>query len=272
MATEVSPGFEGVEKVVEIDFAPGMGPARGLQEISRADWDLVLSDAKCTILDTLSNAGVVSYVLSESSLFVYPLKLVIKTCGTTTLLAALPRLLEITLRLAMRVEWVAYTRKDFKFPQAQKFPHRGPQEEIGYLKDLFPEGSAFLMGPVTGDHWLVFVADYVDRATEDCVDRTLDIMMFDLDPEVRGCPAGLGPPRSCARSAPCARTPTPNTLSPPPPTTAARARTPCRWPSSSSRTRRASPPARTCPAPVALLACCPAAPSRSTCLSPAATP
>jgi S-adenosylmethionine decarboxylase len=118
-------------------------------------------------------------------LFVYPLKLVIKTCGTTTLLAALPRLLDLTLKLAMRVEWVAYTRKDFKFPQAQKFPHRGPKEEIGYLKELFPEGSAFLMGPVTGDHWLVFVADYVDRETTDCVDRTLDIMMFDLDPEVR---------------------------------------------------------------------------------------
>jgi len=30
----------------------------------------------------------------------------------------------------------------------------------------------------------VFVADYVDRSTSDCVDRTLDIMMFDLDPEV----------------------------------------------------------------------------------------
>jgi hypothetical protein len=30
----------------------------------------------------------------------------------------------------------------------------------------------------------VFVADYVDRSTNECVDRTLDMMMFDLDPEV----------------------------------------------------------------------------------------
>lgn len=260
---EVSPGFEGVEKVVEIDFAPGLGPANGLLAITREDWDAVLSDAKCTILDSLASASCTAYVLSESSLFVYPLKMVIKTCGTTTLLAALPRLLEITLKLAMRVEWVAYTRKDFKFPQAQKFPHRGPQEEIGYLKELFPEGSAFLMGPVTGDHWLVFVADYVDRATEDCVDRTLDIMMFDLDPEVRGWRRRRRRP-ALPRGA----------LTPRPPHTRTHTHAPFsrRWPSSSSRTRRASPPARTSRAPAALSSCCPAAPSRSASLSPAATP
>lgn len=91
-----SPGFEGVEKVMEIDFAPGFGSERGLREIARGDWDAVLRDAKCTILDSLSNDRLDSYVLSESSLFVYPLKLVLKTCGTTTLLMALPRLLELT--------------------------------------------------------------------------------------------------------------------------------------------------------------------------------
>ena len=40
---------------------------------------------------------------------------------------------------------------------------------------------AFLLGPLTGDHWLIYVADYVDRPTSDCVDRTLDVMMFGID-------------------------------------------------------------------------------------------
>lgn len=96
-ATEpVSPGFEGVEKVLEIDFTPGRGPARGLRDVPRALWDEVCTDARCTILDTLSNDKLDSYVLSESSLFVYPLKLILKTCGTTTLLMCLPRLLAVT--------------------------------------------------------------------------------------------------------------------------------------------------------------------------------
>ncbi len=30
----------------------------------------------------------------------------------------------------MKVEWVAYTRKNFNFPEVQKFPHRDPQEEV----------------------------------------------------------------------------------------------------------------------------------------------
>lgn len=154
-ASPDSPGFEGVEKVLELDFAPGHGPSRGLLEISRSDWDAVLTDAKCSILGTLCNTTVESYILSESSLFVYAQKVIIKTCGTTTLLMCLPRLLEITAKMSMRVEWLAYTRKDFKFPWAQQYPHRGPREEIDYLKQMFPEGSAFLMGPVTSDHWCV---------------------------------------------------------------------------------------------------------------------
>jgi S-adenosylmethionine decarboxylase len=179
-----SPGFEGPEKVLEIDMVPGSGPIRGLRDIPRSSWDLVCTAANCTILNSMSNDTLDSYVLSESSLFVYPLKIIMKTCGTTTLLRALGPFLEITKELGMSIEWMAYTRKNFIFPHVQKFPHRDPQEETSYLREYFPEGSAFLMGPLTGDHWLVYVADYVDRPTSECVDRTLDMMMFGIDESV----------------------------------------------------------------------------------------
>lgn len=177
-------GFEGPEKVLEVDFAPDLGPARGLRTICKEQWSTILEAARCSILASMSNDYVDSYVLSESSLFVYSHKMILKTCGTTTLLMALDSLLPVTTAIGMKVEWIAYTRKDFQFPQRQQFPHRDPNEESNFLMERFPEGSAYIMGPITGDHWFVFVADYVDRSTDACVDRTLDMMMFGLDESV----------------------------------------------------------------------------------------
>ena len=90
----------------------------------------------------------------------------------------------LTQALGMVVEWVAYTRKDFQFPHVQKFPHRDPTEESSFLRKLFPEGHAYVMGPLTADHWYMFVADYVSRPVTDCTDRTLDIMMAGIDEDV----------------------------------------------------------------------------------------
>lgn len=52
--------------------------------------------------------------------------------------------------------------------------HPGPLQ-AAYLMRFFPTGTAHMLGPITSDHWLVFVADYVDRPTAECVDRTLDV-------------------------------------------------------------------------------------------------
>jgi S-adenosylmethionine decarboxylase len=57
-----------------------------------------------------------AYVLSESSLFVWPFKMMLKTCGTTTLLRCLPRLLKYTALLGLELEWVGYSRKNYSFP------------------------------------------------------------------------------------------------------------------------------------------------------------
>lgn len=87
-------GFEGPEKTIEIDFQPSRGPAAGLRLLTRETLDALCEAARCTILNHESNEHFDSYVLSESSMFVYPRKFIMKTCGTTTLLRCIPLLLK----------------------------------------------------------------------------------------------------------------------------------------------------------------------------------
>ena len=87
----------------------------GLRVLTRSQLDLVLEPACCTIVAQLSNTEFDSYVLSESSLFVYPLKIVLETCGTTKLLLSVPQILKLAESLSLGVASVKYSRGTFIF-------------------------------------------------------------------------------------------------------------------------------------------------------------
>ena len=115
------PPFEGSEKRIEIDFSwvDGVKSGAGLRSLSREVLDLLMEDAACTIVSSRSNAHFDAYVLSESSLFVYPTKYVLKTCGTTKLLSSVPRLLTAVAEIGMQVDRVKFSRATFLFPEQQ---------------------------------------------------------------------------------------------------------------------------------------------------------
>jgi S-adenosylmethionine decarboxylase len=69
-----------------------------------------------------SSAHVDAYVLSESSLFVYADRLVLKTCGTTRLLEAVPELLALAAGLGLAARRCKYSRASFLFPEHQVRP------------------------------------------------------------------------------------------------------------------------------------------------------
>ncbi|RQW16282.1 hypothetical protein EHS17_15885, partial [Rhodobacteraceae bacterium CH30] len=138
MAQEVSAiGFEGYEKGLEITFfEPSIfadPEGNGLRALSKAQLDEILTPAECTIVSSLKNDDVDSYVLSESSLFVFAYKIVIKTCGTTKLLLSIPAILKLAESISLTVRSVRYTRGSFIFPGAQTFPHRSFSEEVSVL-------------------------------------------------------------------------------------------------------------------------------------------
>ena len=85
--------------------------------------------------------------------------MILKTCGTTLNLLGLPRILEIARDHAgfPTVYRLFYSRKAFMFPERQLGPHREWKAEIEFLDKMFPNGSAYTVGKVNGDHWLLYL-------------------------------------------------------------------------------------------------------------------
>lgn len=196
-------GFEGPEKTIELDFVPGVGPAEGLRLLPRERWDSILKEAACSIMVEHRGECIDAYVLSESSLFVMARKLIVKTCGTTTLLLLLPAVLAAVDELGMLVEWLSYSRKDFLYPERQRYPHRSTAEEVAFLRKYFPDGHAHIMGPLTRDHWFIFTADRCERPPEQLQECTLNLMMYGICQQAAACftREGLGAADPEARAA-----------------------------------------------------------------------
>lgn len=203
-------GFEGPEKLVEIWFKKKStnGPPHTLRNVSRDVWEQMLQIVQCQILSVITNDYADAYLLSESSMFVYSNRLILKTCGTTTLLHSVPQILKIAHDAGMgTVEAFFYSRKSFLYPDRQEWPHGKWDEEVNYLDDIFKpdsfETSGYVLGKVNGDHWCLYVCTpgsldsnglYVEETLDDQVadiqedglseeDMTLEILMTDLDQE-----------------------------------------------------------------------------------------
>jgi len=171
-------GFEGPEKRLEVVFKT-TSTSKSLRSFGAEEWQKVLDHAKCTIISEISNEHVKAYVLSESSLFVYNDRVLIKTCGTIVLLKCLSSILELADTCCLNAEFLCYSRKNFNFPSKQLYPHDSYENEIKYLSEFFPEGKAFTFGSINEDNWNLFIAD--KRENHDKSMITLEVMMSNLD-------------------------------------------------------------------------------------------
>lgn len=174
-----SNAFEGPEKLLEVWFAASpenlpLGTHKnGLKAVPAETWKEMLDLVNCKVLSIVESEHVDAYLLSESSMFVFPHKLILKTCGTTTLLLGLRRMLRIAAidagfpshnaHSAEKIKIVAtpyrvfYSRKNFLFPDKQHGPHRSWKQEVKFLDDMFTGGSAYMVGKMNGDHWYLYL-------------------------------------------------------------------------------------------------------------------
>ncbi|EGC47064.1 S-adenosylmethionine decarboxylase proenzyme [Histoplasma capsulatum var. duboisii H88] len=176
-----SNAFEGPEKLLEVWFGPsprdflGSTEPTGLKAVPVEIWKDMLDLVSCKVLSIIESDDVDAYLLSESSMFVFPHKLILKTCGTTTLLSGLPRILEIAalyagfpkntapaslgIKTAAAPYRVFYSRKNFLFPDRQRGPHRSWRDEVKAMDQLFLGGSAYMIGKMNGEHWYLYLTE-----------------------------------------------------------------------------------------------------------------
>ncbi|KAL9939800.1 hypothetical protein V8E36_001617 [Tilletia maclaganii] len=184
--------FEGPEKLLELWFRPSSSSSSSslsatnstLRAVERDTWQTILNTVSCTILSVIHSDDSDAYLLSESSMFVFDHKLILKTCGTTTLLYGLEHILHLAHHIlgagssssstttpqlagaaptearqgAQLVERIFYSRKSFMFPDRQKGPHKDWMLEVALLDDFFADGAAYTVGKMNGDHWLLYMA------------------------------------------------------------------------------------------------------------------
>lgn len=160
--------------------------SRYLLSVPREQWEEMLDLVNCQILSEISTPQARAYLLSESSLFIYETQLVIKTCGTTTLLNCLPKLLELAANVGLiKVDNIFYNRQSFFFPQRQVFPHQSFESECSILDSYFRNGGAYVVGRVNGPDYYHFYNAECRMSRDDPAmrekDSTLEILMTGLD-------------------------------------------------------------------------------------------
>jgi len=147
-----------------------------------------------------------SFAYSESSMFVSKRRWILKTCGTTTPLQCLEPLLQMAFELGgySEIEDLFYSRKNYKKPELQVTPHRGFEEEVGFLDQFFDDGRAYCLGSINRDCWYLYTLSRRGGAGEELVkdlsmnnnnmiieslpipdpDQTIEVLMTDLDPKI----------------------------------------------------------------------------------------
>ncbi|KAF5736895.1 S-adenosylmethionine decarboxylase proenzyme 4-like [Tripterygium wilfordii] len=179
-------GFEGFEKRLELNFF-GDDPVTemGLRLINMESLEKVLNAVQCTVVSSVGNQFFDAYVLSESSLFIYPTKIIIKTCGTTQLLKSICPLIHYAFNLGLTLCSCRYTRGSFIFPKAQPFPHSSFDEEVIHLEETIPSNLCFrkasvMLSKMSNHSWHVFTASDQEIPVDETL-YTIEVCMTELD-------------------------------------------------------------------------------------------
>lgn len=163
--------FEGPEKKVEIGLDEA-GP--NLRRLDQAYWHARVAEAGAVILSSLKNAELDAYLLSESSLFVYPRRVVMITCGRTTLASATETMLT---DWQDHVAYMIYERKNEHFPEYQPTDFADDARRLAKKRPA----TAVRFGTPDSHRIQILATEQPNRL--DPEERTLEVLMHGIHPE-----------------------------------------------------------------------------------------
>lgn len=173
--------YEGTEKRLEVIFQ--VNHQSGLTSYSRDDWAQLLTLAKCTILSQIKTVIFTSYLLSESSLFVYNDRVIIKTCGTTMPLNILNPLIDMAKLIGLTPAQIIYSHNVFLDPSRQPYPYNSFDQELKVLGSTSDNAAT-----AAAESWLNLESCWYgySRILTSGIERSpmLEIIMTELNPQI----------------------------------------------------------------------------------------
>lgn len=163
--------FEGPEKKLEITFE-----GVDLSTKPRSYWDEIVGLAQAKILSTLETADCKAFLLSESSLFVWPNRLIMITCGTTKLIKAAEKLQK---DFKNQLTSVFFERKNEYQPELQK---SFALDDMTVLHEMFG-GEAYRFGRQDDHHLYLFNRKI--KNSDDIKIPTVELLMYGLRGEFK---------------------------------------------------------------------------------------
>jgi S-adenosylmethionine decarboxylase len=161
--------FEGPEKRLEILLS---APQAGLRGNADARWRAVVRATGAEVCRVFQYREIDSYILSESSLFVWDDRILLLTCGQTTPVAAIPLILDfVDLPL---INAVFYKRKNMTYPADQPTDF---EEDTAALSRYF-KGETIRLGNPKQDHLHLFHC--INGSSPLMREATLQVLMHDL--------------------------------------------------------------------------------------------
>ena len=166
--------FEGSEKKMEVIFTPTKEPLRNYPD---SFWKKLCDKAETRIISRFSSSFCDSYILSESSLFVWDHRLLMLTCGQSSLVNSILSLLKKVRK--SDIELLFYQRKNEFSPAKQKSSFK---EDLKKMRKKI-KGKAWCFGVPDEHHFYLFHSESESLPRQS--DRTIEILMYDLDDHIK---------------------------------------------------------------------------------------